>query len=128
MSPTSLFSVELYSLLSAAYTMIDSDDCESKGMKMVATKKECEDAAEKLDLKGKRAYEMQLAERPMGCIYGIADNTAATDWLSWASPKNHPSFHNTWNASCGSIHKFHNNIPVTYNCICNSRYDKRLVL
>ena len=106
--------------------MIDSDDCESKGMKMVTTKNECEDAADLLELKDTGAYEMQLAERPMGCIYGVADGIS--DWLSWASPKNHPSFHATYNTSCGSIHKFHNNIPVTYNCICNSRYDIHLIL
>ena len=107
--------------------MIDSDDCESKGMKMVATKKECEEAAVILRLNDITAYEMQREERPMGCIYGISGKRAY-DWLSWASPKNHPSLHKTLKASCGSIHQFRNNKPVTYNCICNSKYDKCLLL
>ena len=83
--------------------MINSGDCESNGMRMVATKKECEDAAVFLKLTDTSAYEIEKTDRPQGCVY------SSIDYLSWDSPENHPRM-----LTCGSVHK-----GVTRSCICS---------
>ena len=84
--------------------MIASGDCESNGMRMLSTKKECEDAADVLELTDNLAYEIQDTQRPQGCIY------ASNDWLSWASPDGHPDP----SKPCGTIDS-----RMTYSCICS---------
>ena len=83
--------------------MINSGDCESNGMRMIATKKECEDAAFLLQLTDTSAYEIEKTDRPQGCVY------SSLDYLSWDSPENHPRM-----LTCGSVHR-----GVTRSCICS---------
>ena len=96
--------------------MIDSEDCESKGMRMVATKKECEDAAVFLKLTDTSADELlQNEDLAPGCIY------QNNRWLAWASLKNHSDP----NKPCGTsqwvvLHK----LLIASSCICASRSGK----
>ena len=84
--------------------MITSGDCESNGMRMLSTKKECEDAADVLELSDNSAYEIQDTQRPQGCIY------ASNDWLSWASPDGHPDP----SKPCGT-----HDSGMKYSCLCS---------
>ena len=96
--------------------MIDSEDCESKGMRMVTTKKECEDAAVFLKLTDTSADELlQNEDLAPGCIY------QNNRWLAWASLKNHPDT----SKPCGTsqwvvLHK----LLIASSCICASRSGK----
>jgi len=69
------------------FEKIDSEDCESKGFRAVAAKKECEDAAVILKLKNylgevhTSALEHTFTELPIGCIY-------SRYIFGWTSPKN----------------------------------------
>ena len=84
--------------------MINSGDCESKGMRRVTTKNECEDAAVFLNLRDTSAYDTSTSEldRPQGCVY------SSLNFLSWNSPENPPV------STCGSVHK-----GVTRSCVCS---------
>ena len=84
--------------------MISSGSCESTGMRMLRSKEECEDAAKVLELMATTAHVIQIAERPTGCIY------ASNNWLSWASPHNHPNP----NTPCGAADRY------PYSCICST--------
>ena len=101
---------------SVSFKMIDSEDCESKGMRMVATKKECEDAAVFLKLTDTSADELlQNEDLAPGCIY------QNNRWLAWASLKNHSDP----NKPCGKsqwvvLHK----LLIASSCICASRSGK----
>ena len=91
-------------MLIGPFARINSGDCESHGMRMLKSKKECEEAADVLELSDSSLFELQDPLRPQGCIY------ASNDWLSWASPHSHsdPS------KPCGSIDS-----GMTYSCICS---------
>ena len=84
------------------FVRVNSGDCESNGMRMIRSKKECEDASKLLGLRDLSAFELQDQSRPHGCVY--ADN----EWLGWASPEGHPNK----NVPCGSSDTF------VYDCIC----------
>ena len=87
--------------------MIASGNCESNGMRMLSTKKECEYAADVLELSDNQAYEIQntqTIQMPQGCIY------ASYNWLGWASPDGHPDP----SIPCGMRYS-----GMTYRCICS---------
>ena len=86
--------------------MIDSGDCESNGMRMVTTKKECEDAAVFLKLEDTSAYESQKLFRPKGCVY------TTLEFLIWDQGLGHNQ--DTNRPDCGSVRYYQ-----TRSCICS---------
>ena len=87
------------------YEIADSSTCESLGMSVIDTLKECKEAAIALLLPNTVPYEKQFEDRPIGCI-----QNPVSDWLGWAEPTGHPNS----TVECGSLSNQNRN----YNCIC----------
>ena len=87
-------------------------------MRMVITKEECEEAAAFVNLTDTSVYEMQVWDRPKGCIY--SNPKVSGHFLIWASPENHPREHGT--ARCGAIQN-----KLSYNCICAQNSSKCII-
>ena len=71
-------------------------------MRMVATKKECEDAAVFLKVTQKSAFEHTLPQLPPGCIYQKMHG------FTWLYMNNHQES----SVPCGKVE------PFTFKCIC----------
>ena len=83
-------------------------------MRMVTSKKECEDAAVFLKLTDKSARDNKNTKIPPGCIYHMLGY--ASIWLGWAPLTNYeePSI------PCGIMQ-----FGYAFNCICASKTGKR---
>ena len=86
------------------YKTINSKDCVSKGMKMITTKEECEEAAKFLGKSDTTADEYQFKTRAHGCINKDYPSISSNR-LVWAEPQSHPHA----NRPCGS---------KSFICIC----------
>ena len=86
------------------FAIVDSRTCESNGMQMISSKKECENAAMSLGLRRTSAIYLSNELRATGCIFNPTDH-----WLIWHDSTN--------DIPCGAIDTSHRDKP-SYNCIC----------
>ena len=110
------------SVFDTVFSTISSGTCESHGMRIITSKVECEDAAEKLGLADTSIWcnlqeVHQFASRPIGCIYASIAHLAAY-WLCWAPPVGHPGATPGSEVSCGSDHDVYDGYEI--ECICTS--------
>ena len=85
---------------------VGSGTCGSMGLSDVNTANECVRAAIALQLQDTNTYEIQLPDRPVGCIYNTDPHR-----LVWADPSGHPNP----NVQCGSL-DFEDK---KFDCICS---------
>ena len=88
----------------ATFAIVNSATCASKGLLIISSKNECEDAASYLGLSDRSASEGRFNARPNGCIVNPRDG-----WLD--------SNTNINDVTCGSVDTTNGD---TYNCICKS--------
>ena len=89
-------------LISGPFAKIDSGDCESNGMRILANRKECEDAAVSLKVSTRFYREVKNEKLPPGCIY------QSMHGFTFLLMNNHQES----SVPCGKVQQ------LTFECIC----------